>query len=97
MSKINIFSDFINFNSFNDQLLITVKIGNQITQQFEIQSMFAQQQFMQLVEQVANKDQPIEVKCSYTDYTEFDKEIINSLAFRNNTCVKFMDEFERGN
>lgn len=88
---------FINFG-FNDididNYTISVQLGNQIIQKQTLQAPpgMAQQQFMQLVQQVARDNRPIQVKCTKIYYTEKDKPQEQYLSFSNNTFIKFENE-----
>ncbi len=81
-----------NFGGEIDTYKITVKLGNTIVQESEIPSMFAQVQFMQLVQQVSQDEKPLQVKCSIKDYTESNKEIENCLIFSNNSYLNAFGE-----
>jgi hypothetical protein len=87
--------NFINFNDFINMSIqydIEIKIGNQITQKLSLPIPIAKQQFAQTVKEISNIAQPIEIKCSYSDYTDDNKEIKNSLTFQNNSFIRFEEE-----
>jgi hypothetical protein len=86
---------FINFNGFselNEMCTITVRIGNTIIQQQNLPLIFCQQQFMQLVQQLAKDQRPMSVICTRQVFTEEGKQIENSLTFNNLSWIK---EFEK--
>jgi hypothetical protein len=77
----NVFTNFINIDGLDEQCLITVRIGNTIAQQINVPLLFAQQQFMQVIQQISKDTRPMEVKCIRQVFTEEGRQIENSLAF----------------
>jgi hypothetical protein len=57
-----------------------------------VNSFLAKQQFAQIILEVSKNPNPIEVKCSYIDYTDNNKKIENSLTFANNRFIKFEED-----
>ena len=81
---------FINFGFDIEDYTFEIQLGNAIIQKQIIQapSVIAQQQFMQLVQQVARDNRPMQVKCTKAIYTEKDKPLEQYLSFSNNVFVE---------
>lgn len=89
---------FINFNGFedlNETCLIQVKLGNAIIQKQSLPLIFAQQNFMQLVMELSRDQRPMCCVCTRQVFTEENRQIPNSLEFRNNSYVKEFDKEEQ--
>lgn len=79
-----------------DNYTFTIKLGNQIVQNQTIQapSIIVKQNFIQLAEQIAGEQRPMQVKCTKSIYTDKDKPLEQFLLFANNLYINaFPDEF----
>ena len=87
---------FINFGLDIEEYTFEVQLGNAIIQNQTVQmpSIMAQQNYMQLVEQIANDKRPMQVKCSKIEYTDNDKQLSQYIIFQNNTFAKENNEGE---
>lgn len=88
----------IGFDNFNiENYTFIIKLGNEIIQHQTIQvpSIIAQQQFIQAMQQLANDDKPMQVRCIKIVETEKEKELEQFLSFSNNAYIRaFEKEFE---
>ena len=75
----------------------TVKLGNQIInkQTVSMPDIIAQENFMQLTEQISRDQNPMQVKCAKVEYTDKGRQLKQFLSFSNNDYVRaFEDEFK---
>lgn len=85
---------FINFDGLDNEVYtIEIQLGNQIINRVQLPTMFAQGEMHNIIRQLANDSRPMKVSCSYTDYSESGKALINSLTFMNNS---FANNFGNG-
>lgn len=76
------------FNQLDTEMcIISLQIGNTITQQIEMPTVFAQPHFMQLIVQLRQDPRPMKVVCTKEEYTENGRRLINSLTFENKAFV----------
>jgi hypothetical protein len=81
------------FNGLNETGIITVYLGNTIIQQQQLPLIFCQQQYMQIVQQLARDQRPMKCICTKQVFTEeTGRQISNSLTFMNLSWIK---EFEK--
>lgn len=73
-------------------LKVTITLGNQIIQQQEVQipELFAQQNIIQTIQQIAQDKRPMWVKFETPYYTDDNKVLMNEINFYNNT---YFNEF----
>ncbi len=85
----------MNFESLNEQCLISVHLGNATIEQFQIPLLFSQHKFIEIVKAISKENRPMQVKCLRQDFSESGRCLDNCLIFQNLSWVKEFNEEDK--